>query len=328
MEQARTHPVGTSEVPMTKRSDASNRAAWEHYWSREHAQPAYAAQGRLTAILNMHWDRIFGELAPNLRDLPCLDIAAGNGDLSARLTAYLQQHRTTPPAVIACDLSQDAARQLQSRNCDHAVRCDAARLPFANQCMDVVISQFGVEYAGPHALDECARVIAPGGTVALAMHHSGGALHQENTSILAAVEAFQACQLLPAFARFAANDRDIHIRNAFIQAVKGTEAVLHQHGPDIAAGSLLRLYREVATLHENLSRYDRDEVGVWCTRMSGSVESYAARTRWMIEAALSVESLQDAQNRFAEQGLTVVAVEPILDDGRPVAWSLIATRRH
>lgn len=313
---------------MMERPDASNRAAWQHYWSSEHAQPAYAAQGRLTAILNMHWDHVFSQLAPSLGTSPCLDIAAGNGDLSARLIAYLQQHHTARPVVIACDLSQDAAQQLQSGNRALALRCDAARLPFVNQCMGMVISQFGIEYAGPDALGECARVIAPGGAVALAMHHRGGALHQENTSILAAVEAFRASELLQAFARFAASDRGNQARNAFIPAVKAAEAVLHQHGPDIAAGSLLRLYREIASLHENLPRYDRTEVGVWCTRMADSLESYAARTRWMIEAGLTSEDLDEIKVRFDAQGLNVLAAEPILDVDRPVAWSLVATRRH
>lgn len=311
---------------MTDRSATCPQNAWQSYWSSEQVQPAYATAGRLTAILDTHWGRVFDQVCAGLGAVRCLEIAAGNGDLSARLLNYAERKCLAPPAMFACDLVPNAARQLQSRPHIHALCCDAARLPCLDQSFGLVLSQFGIEYAGPDALAECARIVAPFGYVALTMHHQGGALHAENLAILAAVEAFQSSGLLPAFARFAGEENDPEARQAFIAAVKAAESVLHGHGPDIAAGSLLRLYREVATLHDRLSRYDRGEVSAWCVQMADALASYAVRTRWMIEVALSREGLDQALGRLDAGGLTILAAEPILDGDQPVAWSLLATR--
>jgi len=47
-------------------------------------------------------------------------------------------------------------------------------LPFEPACFDLIVSQYGLEYADlPRALAEIRRVLAPHGQVALLMHHQG-----------------------------------------------------------------------------------------------------------------------------------------------------------
>lgn len=310
----------------TRHPDSSRQSAWQNYWSNERTQPAYATQGRLTAILNAHWDSIFSAHLRLHRPARCLDIAAGNGDLCARLLNFVDTQGASLAELLACDLSYNATRQLESMPRINAVRCDAACLPFRDQHFDLVASQFGIEYAGMAAMDECARVAAPDGTVALVMHHNGGALYQENQAILAAVEEFRAANLLNAFAVLAEHNGDTASHEGFVKSVKAAEAALHRHGPEVAAGALLRLYREVATLHGSLSRYEATEIRKWCLQMSESIDSYADRTRWMINAALTRDDMTRVKLAFETRGLTVLAHEPVLDRDRPVAWSLIATR--
>lgn len=312
---------------MYRRAAAPDRAAWQSYWSHEREQPAYATQGRLTAALDAHWNHVFLSVVWHSETPTCLDVAAGNGDLSARMLKQLERQDRHSAGLVACDLSDDAVKQIVTQKHARAVCCDAARLPFGNQHFDLVASQFGLEYAGTAALAECARVTAPGGTIALVMHHRDGALHKENSAILKAVEEFQASRLLETFADLARNGQDEAAHRTFVSAVKAAESALHLHGPDIAAGSLLRLYREVATLHGNLSRYDPQEVMHWCGQMGASLASYAARTRWMMEVALTAEAIEDAKSLLEASGLVICQAEPVLDHTAPIAWSLIATRK-
>ncbi|WP_188310289.1 class I SAM-dependent methyltransferase [Arenimonas fontis] len=48
---------------------------------------------------------------------------------------------------------------------------DAAALPFPDACLDLCMSQFGIEYAGLQAWREAARVLRSGGELAAVLHH-------------------------------------------------------------------------------------------------------------------------------------------------------------
>ncbi len=61
---------------------------------------------------------------------------------------------------------------------------DAEALPFADGTFDLVVSQYGIEYARlDRAVSEVLRVLAPGGGVAMVLHHAEG-----RPATLAAVE--------------------------------------------------------------------------------------------------------------------------------------------
>ena len=123
--------------------------------------PRYDALNRvLTFRMDVRWRRI------TMRDLTLppgsrvLDVACGTGDLC----------RTLEPAghdVVGLDFS---IGMLRAARCSAPlVRADALRLPFANAAFDGITCGFGLRNfvaPGP-VLAECARVLRPGGRIAL-----------------------------------------------------------------------------------------------------------------------------------------------------------------
>ncbi|WP_200231741.1 class I SAM-dependent methyltransferase [Rubrivivax gelatinosus] len=108
-----------------------------------------------------------------------LDIGTGNGALLRHLLAA----RTQDPglrfvgvdAAALPDASNEGAGSAAPVRARLLGGVRAESLPFGDNCFDVVVSQFGIEYATlPAALSEVGRVLRSGGTVALLMHHRGG----------------------------------------------------------------------------------------------------------------------------------------------------------
>lgn len=131
----------------------SRRAA--SYDARALAQSG--ARERVAALLEDH--------APHARRI--LDVGAGTGALAARLTGASPGRRITlvdlAPGMCA------AARSVVPRA--HVVRADAEALPFREGGFEAVVSSSAFQWLSrlEPALREARRVMAPGGTIVLAL---------------------------------------------------------------------------------------------------------------------------------------------------------------
>ena len=94
-----------------------------------------------------------------------LDLGAGHGAVTGEL------QRRSGGRVVALDCAVDALRGLAG-----AVGGDARRLPFADGAFDLVFSQLTLLWVAPlePALDELARVLAPGGALVALEPDYGG----------------------------------------------------------------------------------------------------------------------------------------------------------
>ncbi len=111
-------------------------------------------------------DAVIATLAPR-RPSRALDLGCGTGLLTARLKDDLRVGKVTGADFSAGMLGQAAARRR-----DLAwVRASASALPFADDAFDAITSTEAFHWFPdqPLALRECRRVMAPGGTFALAL---------------------------------------------------------------------------------------------------------------------------------------------------------------
>ncbi|MDE0001345.1 MAG: class I SAM-dependent methyltransferase, partial [Rhodospirillaceae bacterium] len=130
------------------------------------------------AAIETHWRGVFAQLPAGNR---VLDIATGNGVLlvwGAR-AARAAGHELTLTGIDLADI--DPARFLPEHRADLASvrfigKTAAESLPFADGSFDVVVSQYGLEYADLEpTLSEAARVLAPGGRLHW-LAHGGGSI--------------------------------------------------------------------------------------------------------------------------------------------------------
>lgn len=147
------------------------RQAWSSYWA---AGGLHSCIGGLVedpdGAIAGFWEECFAGLRDDDR---VLDLATGNGALPRFLRDRVRR-RLRVDAVDLADLAPGwrAADAQDGITFHSGVRME--ELPFDDGAFDLVVSQFGLEYARwPDAVDEASRVCAATGRLAFVMHHAG-----------------------------------------------------------------------------------------------------------------------------------------------------------
>lgn len=151
--------------------DTERQQAWSSYWAAGALHScADSFQGNYSGAIAEFWRPRFQSLPPQCR---VLDLATGNGALP--LLLWELTHGQSGMQVDAVDLAQvTPAWYRPDRHAGIAFHSGVAmeRLPFEDATFDMVVSQFGLEYAQwPQALHEVLRVARPRGAAAFVMHH-------------------------------------------------------------------------------------------------------------------------------------------------------------
>jgi SAM-dependent methyltransferase len=160
-------------------SNPADRAqAWSDYWRHGalHSLPTSFA-GNYEGAIRQFWANLLAGTHAGQR---LLDIGTGNGALPL-LTLELRSAES--PLVDAVDIATvapDWHRELPASQRDRIRFHGSTRaehLPFADAWFDLACSQYGFEYTDTTAAGmEAARVLRPGGTLALVMHHADSQL--------------------------------------------------------------------------------------------------------------------------------------------------------
>jgi len=310
---------------------------WETYWQGTAEAGAFNAGGVSHPAFKAFWNGFFQSLNASNSTLAMLDIASGNGAVLECAQLVFQEKSTR---ITCVDLSPSAVSNIQTRFPDiRGLVCDARSIPLEDGSFQLVTSQFGVEYAGHDAIIEAARLLGPGGHLALLMHIRGGAIDQECSSSLQAIRALQDSQFVPlaaamfrhGFEAVKGADRQPY-ENAALElapAITRVEQILSDHGIHVAGDSIGRLYNDVGTIHKRLPNYDASEVTSWLARMDGEMSAYAERMASMTDSALDEEEFKSICNTLKDGGLKLSEVGPfrVPDIKAPLAWAILAIRQ-
>jgi len=217
------------------------------------------------------------------------------------------------------------------------VVADAAAIPFDAGAFDLVTSQFGVEYAGADAIIEAARLVEGGGRLVTLIHNAASSIHEECTANLEAVSRLKACGFVACalelfragFAACRGADRAPYEAAArrLQPAVTALEGIMTQYGVHVAGDTIVRLYDDVARIHENIQSHDPDEVLGWLQRMDSELDAYAARMSSMRGAAIDDGTFKGVCDELRNRGYALERAEAMIsaDRGMPLAWALVAT---
>ena len=274
------------------------REAWSRYWAQGGGVGCLpGAPVEVGEMLGRIW-AVWAEILPERGEV--LDIAAGRGAVMRAL--------------------HDGNGSLRTLGVDYAVTghgpgiiggVDAATLPFDGGRFAGVASQFGIEYCGPAALDEAARVLAPGGALQFVCHHAASVAVRHNRGRLAAMQAMTAAGLFELARDVAAGqDADEARDNAIGEA--------RQAHPDqsictelpMALGQALRR-RGAGAAVEELAAKAHDEM---------------LRLTAMVAAASDAGAIAAMCARLQSAGAEVEAAPLPTPDGLPLAW-LVTGRR-
>lgn len=319
---------------MTAPDDTARRAAWTSYWATGGLHSCTGSfSGNYSGAIGAWWTARFARLRPGQR---LLDLATGNGPLPLMLRAQCQSDGLEVDAV---DLAKVAPAWFDPAR-DHGIRFHSGvameALPFGDASFDLVVSQFGFEYARREpALRECLRVCRPDGGLALVMHHAGSVLVEVGRSELANQALLQApgglleaaAAVLPWFARARAgedlrgNPQALACREAYNAAVSDlAEHIDRSRAPDLLVETRDWIHRLLAAVGADAGPA-LAALGAYRTAQDAA----GLRTAEMIAHALSeddVRALAEAI-RGLRPGIAV-NFEPLAQREGVLGWALSA----
>ena len=305
---------------------SSSEKGWSDYWQKDSAdgEVFVNAEGERHPALAEFWQARFASLEDGAR---VIDLASGAGSIYAHLPGG---HTFQ---LSAADISEVALKALQERF-PHvsAVVCSADAIPLDDQSFDVVVTQFGVEYAGVGAFSEAARLVAPGGQFIGLCHIQDGYIDSDNQQQLAAAkivaeQAFidHAMRLIEA--AFAVDPAALKVaQDAFAKAATPVgESMRH-----CRKGIHTYLFQGFRQLYERRQQYDLADISGWLDAMRGELDLNLDRLSRMCRAALSESDVREINGIFEEQGLVDVNCTPFETPGNtlPVAWEITACKER
>lgn len=320
----------------TNSDPAPANKSWNQYWRGTKDGPSLAIGGANHPRLDQFWQEFFLSLRTEPQATRFVDIASGDG----ALVEFAVKVFSGEPADVTCiDISRHAVEMLVERfPTVNGIVANALQIPLVSNSFEIVTSQFGVEYAGVGAFDEAARLVAPGGQLALLVHHRSGAIYKECSASLDAVEKLKASEFISlsiamfeaGFAACRGADPGPYNTAAekLLLAFRELERIMQHHGMHVAGDTLLRLYQDVDKIHQSMEHYDPAEILQWLARLNSELDAYTEIMDSMRDAALSEVQFLAVCDGLKSAGLRLQQARPLLcnDQESPIAWTLIANR--
>jgi ubiquinone/menaquinone biosynthesis C-methylase UbiE len=312
-------------------SSQSESSAWKNYWREDRLAACMPDDPAASATIERHWRAFFESLEPGSR---LLDVATGNGVL---LVWAAQAAPDSGLQSVGVDLADiDPQRFLpQHRDLLQGVRflgnTAAEALPFENGEFDVLISQYGIEYAElDAAMSEAARVLRPGGQLYCLAHSGNSSIAAQGRRQLREIDL-----LLDAegpFTRMAeflqAQSRGVKVKRAtrrLTETLREAQNYCDAH-PD--AVLLRQLCGGILDTANNLPRYRPQDVERWLEDNRGRLESQRQRIRDLRRARLDAARLDTLRGLLGQAPWHEFSMELLTDEERGVELGLLVHARR
>lgn len=302
--------------------------AWADYWD---SGLPHSCPGSLDldgdGLLAGFWRGLFDYLPAGAL---VVDLGTGNGEL-LRLAWEVAHGRVVK--LHGIDLSRPSPHWFEPDTHGDSVRIHAAtameQVPLADGCADLVMSQFGVEYAERGKVQaECLRLLRGGGKVALVIHHADSVIAAAARDELVAQDFLLARDGLIArsealIPHVAAIRGGAAPKPAAHEARIAFNDVIERGGQLASSLKVPDLLNQVASVvQRSLSRVDpvnSSEVMRSLAALRQALLLAQTRTREQMECAMSPADLDAFMQPFVEAGMQV-AVRPLEESGRLLAW--------
>ena len=310
--------------------------SWDKYWQGTSQTGAFASGGVSHPAVNDFWVVFFNNVNSNYTHPKILDVATGNG---AVVKTALRTFGDIPNEVSCLDISPAAIENIQSSFPQvKGFVSDAASIDMQSGTFDIVTSQYGVEYAGADAVIEAARLVMPKGVLALLMHCKSGYIHKECEQSLDAIIRLQNANFIPlalnvfksAFEAMNGKDRQPYEAAALqlMPAISELENIMREYGNNVAGDTICKLYNDVSDIHKNIKNYALTDISSWLNKMDEELEAYAERMSTMINAAISLTTMQDIKAKLIAQGFTLEMADKLYapNNELALAWVIVAKK--
>ncbi|GAB3031450.1 class I SAM-dependent methyltransferase [Bowmanella dokdonensis] len=306
---------------------------WESYWQSGNRDQALIADANVQSFIDQYWVLQLQAAIHGHTIGTALELGCGAGSLAPTIKHYLHGS-VVGPLTVYLDISHSALARLNTVHASAAlVQADMARLPFRNDSIDLILSQFGIEYAGTQAFCDSAGLLTSNGILIALCHHQDGCLVDRAKQAQRLLTEIVSCGMLPA-AHFALTTlfdciegRQAHAR--FVEAdtllspkVQAVGLLVRQHSHErLVIPWLSKFCRDFAAIYHHPQNYPRSASMVWLDNMIRELPAYLDRMQQLITASLSNTCIELIQSRLGQAGFAFQA-EPLSVKGQLFAWSL------
>lgn len=321
---------------MSKEDRSQPASHWDAFWRARQKAVIQEHVGVRDPAFAEFWRQFFSRALSRDRRQRLIDIACGNGAVTA-IAIEVAQATGAQLDVHCIDCSPSAIADLRKRFPQiEGVACDAGNIPYPSGSFDLVVSQFGIEYAGKAAFPEGARLVAASGTLTAVVHLAGGTLHRECEENRDAAAAAIKSELMPlaragfgagfdliagriGLAEFQQHEKRVAGALKTVKQIKGARAI---------GAFLANLQRDVEYMFKRFRNYAPDKVFAWLDLMAGELAAYEGRMASMTEAALDGEGIARVAQDLAAAGLLVdpPGTLSLAESPSPAGWILCARR--
>lgn len=326
----------TNDFSMNDLKDSHSASGWNAYWQGTAGARAYAPSEIRHSAFPTFWSTALGEFVAAHPDANILDIGTGSG----AVIQYLSRVPNADLSNVSCvDVAQGAVDAVGRQFPDVAgIVADATSIPLESGRFGLITSQFGIEYAGPAAIDEALRLLAAGGSLLFLLHIHPGELYRECEAAIDALQRARQCGFVglaldyfeKGFAAVRGADRAPYESAARLlnPAIGELEAIMTEHGEHVAGDMISYLHSTVQTMHNRIQHYDPDEALGWLRSMDDELAFHQERMESMRNASMNEDAFKRLCEKLNREGLTVENAAPLVmkSDELPVAWVLHATR--
>ena len=319
-----------------------NKTDWSNYWQGRTATESGDAMVGVgierSAELAKFWE---AQLEGSTADAKILDLACGAGSV------LRHAYRLGFNNLTGIDISEDAINAMKAA-IPGAIGfvSPVNAMPFDDKSYDLIVSQFGFEYAGneTHVLataQEIARLLNPGGKFVAVCHVKDGGIEREVAGHLSAISKLENCgfvetsrTLFEAVFKFEA-DASEENKTALGQAgdalARPREQLLAwlQAGP--IGGDQIRqlgqhLYSGAMDLYDRRQAYALEDITGWLDGMQFEINAYKGRMASMKSAALDQARGEAILSNLENAGFKAAPLAHLFlsGDDEPAAWILKA----
>lgn len=313
---------------------------WDNYWQGRSAKTSGNALLGVgvenNSVLTDLWTEIFEDVPKSTK---IADFACGAGSV------LIHANRLGLSDLTGLDVSTSAIEVLKAKLPSVTGVVGAVdHTPFENDSFDMVVSQFGVEYAGEaeeiiSAINEMGRILKPDRKIALVTHIKDGAIAKECLGALEKISLIQQSGFfevgadtfksvykaqktsLPEDRQLAHESMsNLNVCAEPIMAWLRTEGARQKEFGRFAY-HLLESTHKLLVTHQ---KYILADCLSWLEGMHSEVQAYEGRMLSMTQAAISENLILEIKNKFIEQGFKIASPEKLYfkEKDLPAAWIL------
>lgn len=301
---------------------------WKNFWN--HLDESGDVCTGAAELMQSHWDAELRPLLANTRDVAIADLACGSGVVgrSARAIAEESGGSAKLTFVDVAAAALEKVRSLAGEHGDTFIEASLLDLSLAPSSQDIVVSQFGLEYAGLEAFSVAAELVRPGGHLIVMSHVKNGAVWDECASDRLALNAVLEPDVLERVERLV-DETDTDRRMAGEQALADQLGNIQRQIEGQNGGGVdyvQKLLPDLLRLYVRRAAYDRIQITSWLTAQREKVTSFRDRMVSMVDAALSEEDIKAVFGRLDGAGLSNKSckLQSGLSGDRPMAWLIKA----